>query len=232
MNKILFFDFDDTLSFNKNPVNYELIEELKRISYLHKVVIATGQSVNLIRGVLRQMGDMDNVGIIGENGADLLSNFKGFPEFTFSIKLSDENAELFKSLKENLIETYGENNLLFSEHKCALNVLPRFDCQREEIFDFFNKHLSDKRQCFKHCDTVELVFENVNKANGIAKFIELSGLERNNVEVHCFGDSENDRLMLEYSDYSYLIGNKILYNNASFFLADEKELIDLLKSNF
>lgn len=232
MNKILFFDFDDTLSYNKEPVCEELCFELRRLSRIYKVVIATGQPAFYISGVLRQIGGMDEVSIIGENGAVILSDFKNPPLFHYTTPLDNSTKALFSFLKNEIVNAYGDNNLFFSAHKTALNVCPRFECQKEDIYEFFKKNTPSDNSVFKHSDTVEILAANINKANGIKKFLEIQGINREEVVLYAFGDSANDIKMFDFCDRVHLIGDKIQYIGEHIKLEGEKDLVEFLKNNF
>lgn len=232
MKKILFFDYDDTLSYNSTPICSELIFELKRISNIHKVCIATGRNSHYMIGVFRQIGGLENISLIAENGSYIAFHTTCPPTIHTTLDTKSDDLILIDKIKKALIEKFGRENLWFAPNETTLTLSPSGKFTVEEIYNFVLNIAKDKLITHKHRNSVDIMPKNVNKANGIKKFFDIRELDLNDFETFAFGDSLNDIEMFDLLDNAFVIGDKIEYKGTHSYFSGKEELIDYLKNNF
>ena len=75
----------------------------------------------------------------------------------------------------------------------------------EEIKEILQKKLSGVEYVFSSEYYMEILKEGVNKGSAVKKVLEESGVSKD--EAMAFGDHWNDKEMLQYVKYGYLMGN-------------------------
>lgn len=220
----VFLDIDGTLiadSFRIPQENLGAIAEARAKG--HMVFINTGRSWGNIPNELREQFNVD--GVIAGSGAMIIMN----GETVYQNKFDDETVKktveyftrnrecwcVFEGLKTNYIIAnagYKVREGRQIELKMADDIalfLPDEEIQviavGESAPDEFKKMFADKMTFFEMRTYADCVIKGCNKAEGIAKAIEIAGIRRENTIA--IGDSSNDLAMLEYAGISVAMAN-------------------------
>ena len=220
----VFLDIDGTLisdSFRIPQENLDAIDAARAKG--HKVFINTGRSWGNIPDELRAQFNVD--GVIAGSGAMVISDGKTVYKNCYDSETVRKTAEyffenrdcwcVFEGLKTNYIIAnagYRVRDGRQIELKSIEDLdlfLPDEEIQviaaGPQVPDEFMQMLDDKMSFFVMRTYVDFVIKGCSKANGIAKAIEISGIERANTIA--IGDSSNDLEMFEYAGISVAMGN-------------------------
>ena len=220
----VFLDIDGTLisdSFRIPQENLDAIAAARAAGHL--VFINTGRSFGNIPDELRKQFDVD--GVIAGSGAMIIMNgatvFKKKYDFETVRRVAEyffKNRDcwcVFEGLKTNYIIANagyqvreGRQIELRTIEDLSL-FLPDEEIQvmaaGPVVPDDFMKLFEDEMSFFIMRTYVDCVIKGCNKAKGIEKVIEFSGIKRENTVA--IGDSSNDLAMLEYAGISVAMGN-------------------------
>lgn len=220
----VFLDIDGTLiadSFRIPQENLDAVADARAQG--HMVFINTGRSWGNIPAELREQLDVD--GIIAGSGAMIIMN----GETVYKKKFDDETVKktvdyftrnrecwcVLEGLKTNYIIAnagYKVREGRQIELRTADDIslfLPDEEIQviavGESAPEEFKNMLADKMTFFEMRTYADCVIKGCNKAEGIAKAIEIAGIKRENTIA--IGDSSNDLAMLEYAGISVAMAN-------------------------
>lgn len=203
MIKLVVFDIDGTLAELNKPIPNHVIENLKDLQRSGlRLCLSSGKPAAYISGLCRQLG-LDDIIVIGENGSSIMMS-AAFPPVE-DIELFDSNMYKTKQALETRIPQSILDDVWVQPNKINLTYFykdqqtkSRIDLALEEIFQKFEKR-SDL-YVFKHSDSIEFVFRNLNKGNALkylSKHLSIS-LE----DMVTVGDSINDEAMFQVVEHS------------------------------
>ncbi len=220
----VFLDIDGTLisdSFRIPQENLDAIADARAKG--HKVFINTGRSWGNIPEELRRQFDVD--GVIAGSGAMIIMDGKTVFKKKYDLGTVRKVAEyffknrdcwcVFEGLKTNYIIANagyqvreGRQIELRSVDDLSL-FLPDEEIQviaaGPVVPEEFMKLFEDSMSFFVMRTYVDFVIKGCDKAKGIERVIELSGIRRENTVA--IGDSSNDLAMLEYAGISVAMAN-------------------------
>lgn len=220
----VFLDIDGTLisdSFRISQENLEAISAARAKGHL--VFINTGRSWGNIPDELREQLDVD--GVIAGSGAMIMMNGETVFKRSYDKETVRKTAEyffenrecwcVFEGIKTNYIianagYTVREGRQIELKSIDDLSLfLPDEEIQviaaGPVVPDEFMDMLSDEMTFFIMRTYADFVIKGCDKAKGIERAIELTGIKRENTIA--VGDSNNDLAMLEYAGISVAMGN-------------------------
>lgn len=219
----IFLDIDGTLisdSFNVPEENLKAISEARANGHL--VFINTGRSWGNIPSMLKEQLDID--GYICGNGAMISYAEKVYRREKMPVSLIKKLAEFFLSTNEYwcVFEGYYGNYIISNglrEPNSFQTVIKGMEdveefCKNDEIQLFamgpvpsedFVEMFSDELDFFPIGRYADCVLKGLNKANGIEKVLEITGIPRENTVA--MGDSANDLAMLEFAGIGVAMKN-------------------------
>ncbi len=223
-NRLAFFlDIDGTLihkSFDVPEDNLKAISQAREQGHL--VFINTGRSWGNIPEALKEQLDVD--GYICGNGAMIFYDNKIYRKEKLPVELIKKLAEyflenadywcVFEGYSGNYIISNGlrEPNFMQTVVNDMADV-ERF-CKEDEIQLFamgpvpkedFAEMFSDELDFFPIGRYADCVLKGLNKANGIERVVEITGIKKENTVA--MGDSANDLAMLEYAQIGVVVKN-------------------------
>ncbi len=218
----VFLDIDGTLIADKFVIPEENTEAIAKAREKgHLVFINTGRSWGNIPDELRNQLNVDGI-IAGSGAVATIGN-----EFLFKEKMS---LDLVKRIYEYFF-THREYSAVF-EGMNKVYVLPNElrQCGEGQILlensddwkktenddiqviamavtapDDFKELFKDEITVFQFPTYADIVIKGLNKAKGIEKVIELTGIKRENTIA--IGDSNNDYDMIEYAGIGVAMAN-------------------------
>lgn len=219
----VFLDIDGTLlsdSFQIPERNLKAIAAAREKG--HMVFINTGRSWGNIPGELHEQFNVD--GIISGSGAMITMN----GEIVFKACMSQDIIKrvteyIFKhreywALLEGLNDVYAISNDIRERRDYQIPVESPEDylkiCANDEIQviamgkivpDDFKELFADELTVFQFDTYADLVVKGLNKAVGIQKVLELTGIRRENTIA--IGDSNNDYDMLSFAGIGVAMAN-------------------------
>ena len=211
----VFLDIDGTLisdSFRITQQNLDAIAAARAKGHL--VFINTGRSWGNIPTELREQFDVD--GVIAGSGAMIILNGETVFKRKFDEETVRKTAEyFFEGIQTNYIipnagyqVREGRQIELKSIDDLSL-FLPDEEIQviaaGPVVPDEFMRMLDEEMTFFIMRTYADCVIKGCNKAKGIERAIELTGVKRENTIA--IGDSNNDLAMLEYAGVSVAMGN-------------------------
>ncbi len=223
-NRLAFFlDIDGTLttdSFNVPEENIKAISQAREMG--HKVFINTGRSWGNIPQKLFEQLDVD--GFVCGNGAMITVDGVEHRRERMADGLIMNLADYFLASDEYwcVFEGYNGNYIISNglrepnSYQSVVNSIEDVEifCKNDEIqlfamgpvpkADFVEKY-SDELDFFPINTYADCVKKGFNKANGIEKVIEITGIKKENTVA--IGDSANDLAMLEFSGVGVAMGN-------------------------
>ena len=223
-NRLAFFlDIDGTLivdSFNVPEDNLAAIAEARAKG--HMVFINTGRSWGNIPQSLFQQLDVD--GYVCGNGAMITVGGVEHRREKMSTELIIRLAGYFLSTTDYwcVFEGYTGNYIISNELRNPNSLQTQVNsiedveefCKNDEIQlfamgpvpkeDFVNM-FSEELDFFSINTYADCVKKGLNKANGIEKVIEITGIKRKNTVA--MGDSANDLAMLDFAGIGVAMGN-------------------------
>ena len=231
MDKVLLFDIDDTIAYRNKKIPDKLIKELQKLSLKYHIVFVSGKPSCYIYGMLRQIEYINKISVIGENGATISigSNFP--PEIYYKYTLENKLNLQFSEIKSNLIKRYGDN-IWFQPNEINLTIFPKSIELINDIYNYILNLIDENIIIYKHSDSVEILPAYINKKEAVLKYLELQNLNQTLVDIHAFGDSNNDLPMFDISNHIYLIGNKLRLKENHISIQNIDSLIKYLKENF
>lgn len=223
-NRLAFFlDIDGTLihkSFDVPEDNLKAISQAREQGHL--VFINTGRSWGNIPEVLREQLEVD--GYICGNGAMISFDNEIYRREKLPVPLIKRLAEYFLECPDYwcVFEGYNGNYIISNGLRepnflqTVVNDMADVDefCRKDEIQLFamgpvpsgdFVEMFSDELDFFPIGRYADCVLKGLNKANGIEKVIEITGIKKENTVA--MGDSANDLAMLEYAQIGVVMKN-------------------------
>ena len=219
----VFLDIDRTLisdSFKISDDNLKAIAEARARG--HMVFINTGRSWGNIPEVLHEQFDLD--GIISGSGAMITMNGDTVWRNSMSEELVGrvmryifDNREywaIFEGCNDVYMISNDERQLRGYEHSVDSPEEYREICETDEIQviamgkivpDEFKELFKDELTVFQFDTYADCVIKGLNKAKGIEKVLELTGIKRENTIA--IGDSNNDYDMLEFAGVGVAMAN-------------------------
>lgn len=219
----VFLDIDGTLisdSFKISDDNLKAIAEARARG--HMVFINTGRSWGNIPEVLHEQFDLD--GIISGSGAMITMNGDTVWRNSMSEELVGrvmryifDNREywaIFEGCNDVYMISNDERQLRGYEHSVDSPEEYREICETDEIQviamgkivpDEFKELFKDELTVFQFDTYADCVIKGLNKAKGIEKVLELTGIKRENTIA--IGDSNNDYDMLEFAGVGVAMAN-------------------------
>ena len=219
----VFLDIDGTLisdSFRISDDNLKAIAEAR--ARRHMVFINTGRSWGNIPEILHDQFDLD--GIISGSGAMITMNGETIWKSCMSEELVGRVMEyIFNNRKywaifEGLSNVYSLSNDIRERRDYQMPVESPGDyvkiCKGDEIQviamgkivpDDFIELFKDDLTVFQFDTYADCVVKGLNKAKGIEKVLELTGIKRENTIA--IGDSNNDHDMLKYAGVGVAMAN-------------------------
>ncbi len=219
----IFLDIDGTLisdSFNVPEENLKAVAEARANGHL--VFINTGRSWGNIPSMLKEQLDID--GYICGNGAMISYAEKIYRREKMPVSLIKKLAEFFLSTNEYwcVFEGYYGNYIISNglrepnSFQTVVNGMEDVEefCKNDEIQLFamgpvpsedFVEMFSDELDFFPIGRYADCVLKGLNKANGIEKVLEITGIPQKNTVA--MGDSANDLAMLEFAGIGVAMKN-------------------------
>ena len=114
--------------------------------------------------------------------------FDSYAQYSLATKMASKEEDVIKFLEE--LGSKAKN---------------RAKEELEEIKEILQKKLSGVEYVFSSEYYMEILQEGVNKGSAVKKVLEESGVSKD--EAMAFGDHWNDKEMLQYVKYGYLMGN-------------------------
>lgn len=200
MIKLIVFDIDNTLALPNQPVDEQLVQQLRLIeSQGIRIALISGKPSCYISGLARQLGLARPI-IIGENGAILYLSATFPPEKEISMVSIEEQSillPLIESVKKKLIERFADTiwlqpnliNLTIFPKLPNKNTLSSIRLYVEEILGGDSKFM-----IYQHSDSLEIVPQTINKGIAFKKILEIEKINKD--ETIAVGDGENDIPML------------------------------------
>lgn len=237
----VFLDIDGTLisdSFVISEDNLKAIADARARG--HMVFINTGRSWGNIPDVLHEQFDLD--GIISGSGAMITMNgehvFKScmsenlirrVMEFIFSNRqywaifegfnnvYSIPNDVREKRNYENAVNSPAESKKICSEDEIQVIAMGKI------VPDEFKELFKDDLTVFQFDTYADCVIKGLNKAKGIEKVLELTGINKENTIA--IGDSNNDYDMLDFAGIGVAMANsqQRILDMADYITASAKE---------
>jgi len=225
MNKIVFFDVDDTLfdEGKKIPASAkQAIRELKQRDDV-EVAIATGRAPTMFRPVLEELGINSYVSC---NGAYVVYRGKEIHKEKFDLEALSRLEERAKSLGHPMVFSSPdklwanvESSPSIEESMNYLDVAPPqygkamnqgcdiyyalLYCKAEE--EAYIHEYGNFRYIRWHRTTMDVILDGGSKAKGIQAMLDHTGLGREHTIA--FGDSLNDIEMLKFVGTGVAMGN-------------------------
>ncbi|MBQ2847518.1 MAG: HAD family phosphatase [Clostridia bacterium] len=219
----VFLDIDGTLisdSFRISDDNLKAIAEARARG--HMVFINTGRSWGNIPDILHEQLDLD--GIISGIGAMVTINGKTVWKICMSEDLVRRVMEYIFSNREYWAIFEGYNNVYSipnderdkrnyelylsspedSKTICAVDEI-QVIAMGKIVPDDFIELFKDDLTVFQFDTYADCVVKGLNKAKGIEKVLELTGIKRENTIA--IGDSNNDYDMLKYAEIGVAMAN-------------------------
>lgn len=219
----VFLDIDGTLisdSFTISDDNLKAIADARARG--HMVFINTGRSWGNIPDVLHEQFDLD--GIISGSGAMITMNGETVYKSCMSEELIRRVAEymfnnrqywlIFEGLRnvyaipneirekrgyENIVDSPEDYKKICSEDEIQVIAMGKI------VPDDFKELFKDDLTVFQFDTYADCVIKGLNKAKGIEKVLELTGIKRENTIA--IGDSNNDYDMLEFAGIGVAMAN-------------------------
>lgn len=219
----VFLDIDGTLigdSFKISDDNLKAIADARAMG--HMVFINTGRSWGNIPDVLHEQFDLD--GIISGSGAMITMGGETLWKSCMSEDLVRRvmefifNNRRYWAIFEGLSDVYAIPNDVRPIRDYQIHVDSPLDsrkiCSEDEIHviamgktvpDEFKELFKDELTVFQFDTYADCVIKGLNKAKGIEKVLELTGIKRENTIA--IGDSNNDYDMLEFAGIGVAMAN-------------------------
>ena len=231
MDKIIFFDIDGTLYSPKIGIPDSTIQSLKKLAENdHKMVVCTGRSRGMVPDIFYNLG-FD--GIIA--GAGTYVEYQGDVLYQEMIPQEQIQKIIDWGRKENLgivlegdkhgyydpqnDEAFYNEQIKRVERECETTLVPveeAVDIPKWTYYHLGKKKQKEAEQLMDHkfkgvyhepFDAVEFIPSNGNKAKGIERILEHTGLSKEH--AYAFGDSVNDLDMIQYVRYGIAMGNAV-----------------------
>lgn len=209
MDKIIFFDIDGTLFYPGIGIPQSARRSLKQLKENgHKMVICTGRSKGMIPESYFHLG-FDGM-IIGA-GSYVEYNGKVLHRQMMTKEQLDKVIDWGR--QENLgIILEGEKHGYYDpqNHDAYYREVKRkAQTDFESTLRSMDEALDYQFKGVYHeaLHAIEFIPRNVNKAKGIQKILEYTGIPREN--TYAFGDSANDLDMIKYVQYGIAMGNAV-----------------------
>lgn len=209
MDKIIFFDIDGTLFYPGIGIPQSARRSLKQLKENgHKMVICTGRSKGMIPESYFHLG-FDGM-IIGA-GSYVEYNGKVLHRQMMTKEQLDKVIDWGR--QENLgIILEGEKHGYYDpqNHDAYYREVKRkAQTDFESTLRSMDEALDHQFKGVYHeaLHAIEFIPRNVNKAKGIQKILEYTGIPREN--TYAFGDSANDLDMIQYVQYGIAMGNAV-----------------------
>lgn len=231
MDKIIFFDIDGTLFYPGIGIPQSALRSLKELKeHGHKIVVCTGRSRGMIPDSYFHLG-FDGMII----GAGSYVEYQGKILHRQMMTEEQLNKVIAWGRQEGLgIILEGEKHGYYDPQnhdayyqevkKKAKTDFESTLCSMDEAVDipkWTYHHIGPERveeaeaamdDQFKGIyhealHAIEFIPKNVNKAKGIKKILEYTGISREN--TYAFGDSANDLDMIKYVQYGVAMGNAV-----------------------
>lgn len=219
----VFLDIDGTLISDSFKIPQENLDAIaKARAKGHMVFINTGRSWGNLPDVLREQFDLD--GIISGIGTMIVMNGKPVFKSCMSKDLVKRVSEYFFdnpqywALFEGIKNVYSIENDEREKRNHEFSVSSPEDCEKicadDEIQviamgktapDEFRELFKDELTVFQFETYADCVARGLNKAKGIEKVLELTGIKRENTIA--IGDSNNDYDMLKYAGIGVAMAN-------------------------
>ncbi len=219
----VFLDIDGTLisdSFKISDDNLKAIAEARARG--HMVFINTGRSWGNIPEVLHKQFDLD--GIISGSGAMITMGGKTVWKSSMSedlvgrvMRFIFDNPDywaIFEGLNNVYMISNDERQLRGYEHSVKFPEDYKKICSADEIQviamgkivpEDFKELFKDELTVFQFDTYADCVIKGLNKAKGIEKVLELTGIKKENTIA--IGDSNNDYDMLEFAGVGVAMAN-------------------------
>lgn len=207
MKKIFVFDLDNTLAELGREIPEHIVNMLCIIENAgHIIAVCSGKPIYYLCGMMRQVG-LDAPVMIGENGAAIQFGVKLPPAQRYRVSYSPDVDEAIRRLRSS-IEKEAGFDVWFQPNEVCLT--PFYSTKEEEmalerIFQNHRELIEAELDCFKHCDSFDLMPKGVNKKSGLSCLSDISGIKSDNFVA--VGDGKNDYPMFEYAGTS--IGIKL-----------------------
>lgn len=237
MDKIIFFDIDGTLFYSGIGIPESALRSIEQLKQKgHKIVICTGRSHGMIPDSYFKLG-FDGM-IIGAGtyveyeGKVLNHQMMDKEEISKVIDwgrrknlgiILEGNIHGYYDPENN--EDYYRNVIRQTQADCEVMLYPldgaidipkwTYHHMEPSKIHEVEQMMNDKFRGIYHeeLQAVEFIPQDINKAKGIEKILEYTGISREN--TYAFGDSANDIDMIKYVKYGIAMGNAV------------KELLDI-----
>ena len=231
MSKIIFFDIDGTLHYSGIGIPESTTRALKQlIENGHKIVMCTGRSKGMMPEEYFKMGFHGMI-----LGAGTYVEYEGHTIHRELMSKEDVQTVIDWGKKEKIGiilegEIHGyydpENQEEYyismkekTEVGCEVTLYPLSEAIDIPKWTYHHMELSKKSEIeeilghrykgiyHEPLNSVEFIPNGVNKAEGIIKILEYTGISREN--TYAFGDSANDIDMIKYVKYGVAMGNAV-----------------------
>ena len=200
MIKLAVFDLDNTLApLGKGitPSDIALLKALQARGVT--LAVCSGKPVGYLSGFFRQ-AELDDLYLIGENGAVMQKGIEYPPAFYKEIELSAETKETLRSLHEEIFRRIDHPFL--QPNQFELTVYPRSDGEWSAVNTLLREREGKMEgvEIYIHPDCVDFIPKGVTKRSGVARLCETLGISA--AEALSVGDGVNDYPMLAYTGRS------------------------------
>jgi Cof subfamily protein (haloacid dehalogenase superfamily) len=228
--KSVFLDLDGTVLHDDKTISKRLTDVVTELKKRINIYVSTGRSWESASSYVEKLGLEDLA--INYNGARIINlktkeviSEKPLNEETVKklIAVSREHKIHLNLYKDDkwYVENAGREAEYYSNLTDIKWNLINFDDfmgkkstkalfvaeykRLEEIKEILQKKLSGVEYVFSSEYYMEILQEGVNKGSAVKKVLEESGVSKD--EAMAFGDHWNDKEMLQYVKYGYLMGN-------------------------
>lgn len=225
--KVIFFDLDGTLFDNEKSIRESTKNAIKLLKEQDIVpAIATGRPPSKIQGVLEELQIKTYITI---NGQYVVHEGEEVVKESFSREFLDDFTQFADSNSDPLVyaslndlrssignshyirEVYQSGNMMYPivdpnyYHDNSIYKLLLFcESTEEEIYKQRYTNMYLQRW---HKFALDIMPAGINKGTGIAKFLEVTGVKKEN--TFAFGDDSNDMEMFSQVGTSIAMGNAI-----------------------
>ena len=198
--KLAVFDLDNTLApLGKGiaPSDIALLKALQARGVT--LAVCSGKPVGYLSGFFRQ-AELDELYLVGENGAVIQKGIEYPPAFYKEIELSAETKETLCSLKEEIMRRIDHPFL--QPNQFELTVYPRNDAELSAVNAILREREGSMKgvEIYIHSDCVDFIPMGVTKRSGVERLCETLGIPVD--EALSVGDGVNDYPMLALTGVS------------------------------
>jgi HAD superfamily hydrolase (TIGR01484 family) len=204
MIKLIIFDVDNTLAAPNMPINFDIVNALKRFeSQGVRIALISGKPIVYLSGLARQLGLQYPI-LSGENGAIVYYSKDFPPEKSLIITDAEKEVRILENLRLDIVKKFG-NKVWIQPNMLNLTIFQKTEKIKHKLFQYVNAYISKNSlnknfNIYEHTDSIEVVPLNVNKGISLRKLRTIEKFKKS--EIIAVGDAKNDTPMFKEADIS------------------------------